>query len=82
MGSRKLLVLVLWLLLLLFIYLLGQAHGSSPRYSHMLKVKKPKSHQSSPRSFLGALPKTIPIPPSGPSKKHNDIGLQNSRRFP
>ncbi|XVF37137.1 hypothetical protein REPUB_Repub19eG0119900 [Reevesia pubescens] len=79
MGSRKLLVLVLWLLLLLFIFLV-QAHGSS-RYSHMFKLK-PRSYQNSPRSFFGALPKAMPIPPSGPSKQHNDIGLQSSRRFP
>ncbi|XWS24994.1 hypothetical protein CRYUN_Cryun27aG0032400 [Craigia yunnanensis] len=81
MGSRKRLVLVLWLLLLLFMFLFGRAHDSSSRYSHMFKVN-PKSHQNSPRSFFGALPKAMPIPPSGPSKKHNDIGLQSSRRFP
>ncbi|XWS15245.1 hypothetical protein CRYUN_Cryun35bG0078200 [Craigia yunnanensis] len=81
MSSRKLLVLVLWLLLLLFIFLLAQAHGSSSRYSHMFKVN-PKSHQKAPRNFCGALPKAMPIPPSGPSKKHNDIGFQSSGRFP
>ncbi|XWS21762.1 hypothetical protein CRYUN_Cryun30bG0082000 [Craigia yunnanensis] len=81
MDSRKRLVLVLWQLLLLFILLFGQAHGSSSKYSHMFKVN-PKYHQNSPRSFFGALPKAMPIPPSAPSKKHNDIGLQSSRRFP
>ncbi|XVE60156.1 hypothetical protein DITRI_Ditri05aG0105100 [Diplodiscus trichospermus] len=83
MGCRSIrLVLVPWLLLLLFIFLFGQAYyGSSSRYSHIFKVN-PKSHQNSPRSFFGALPKTMPIPPSGPSKKHNDIGLQSSTRFP
>ncbi|XVF64377.1 hypothetical protein PTKIN_Ptkin09bG0164500 [Pterospermum kingtungense] len=82
MGSRKRLILVLWVFgVLLFIILFGEAHGPSSRYSHMLKVK-PKFHQNSPRSFFGALPKAMPIPPSAPSKKHNDIGLQNSRTFP
>ncbi|XVE95667.1 hypothetical protein REPUB_Repub02eG0118400 [Reevesia pubescens] len=81
MGSRKRLVLVLWLLLLLFILLFGQTHSSSSRYSHMFRMK-PKSFQNSPRSFFGALPKAMPIPPSGPSKKRNDMGLQSSRRFP
>ncbi|EOY16668.1 Inflorescence deficient in abscission-like 2, putative [Theobroma cacao] len=78
--GRKRLVIVLWLLILVFIFLFGQAHGSS-RNSHMFKVN-PKSHRNSPRSFFGALPKAMPIPPSGPSKKHNDIGLQSSRRSP
>ncbi|XVF39111.1 hypothetical protein PTKIN_Ptkin01aG0009100 [Pterospermum kingtungense] len=81
MGSRKLLALVLWLLLLVFLVLLGEAQGSSSRYSHRFKVH-PKSHHNSPRSIVGALPKGMPIPPSAPSKKHNGIGLQGSRTFP
>ncbi|CAG7904812.1 unnamed protein product [Brassica rapa] len=37
-----------------------------------------------PESFSGFLPKTMPIPPSAPSKKHNVYGLQstNSQRYP
>ncbi|KAG0496404.1 hypothetical protein HPP92_001095 [Vanilla planifolia] len=30
---------------------------------------------SSPASFTGFLPKAVPIPPSGPSRSHNSIGL-------
>ncbi|KAK8538809.1 hypothetical protein V6N13_009184 [Hibiscus sabdariffa] len=81
MGSRKLVLLLL--LLVLFSFSFGEAHGSS-RYSHTLNIK-PKStttHQKLPSSFVGALPKSMPIPPSAPSKKHNEIGLQSSTTFP
>ncbi|CAN8240249.1 unnamed protein product [Cochlearia groenlandica] len=37
-----------------------------------------------PESFTGFLPKTMPIPPSAPSKKHNVYGLQSThfQRYP
>ncbi|KAK8642907.1 hypothetical protein V6N13_012231 [Hibiscus sabdariffa] len=81
MGSGKLGVVVLWL----FIFLLAAAAavlGSPSRYSHMFHMNPKSSHRNSPRSFFGALPKTIPIPPSAPSRSHNDLGLQSSTTFP
>jgi len=39
---------------------------------------KPK-FQGSHQNFSGFLPKAMPLPPSGPSKQHNSIQLQNSR---
>ncbi|KAK8966810.1 Protein IDA [Platanthera guangdongensis] len=31
-----------------------------------------------PSLFFGFLPKAMPIPPSGPSKQHNSVGLQSN----
>nr|GLL19632.1 hypothetical protein CICLE_v10026873mg [Ipomoea trifida]GMC62959.1 protein IDA-LIKE 2 [Ipomoea batatas] len=36
----------------------------------------PGTHRSSTGHFLNFLPKRFPIPASGPSRKHNEIGLQ------
>ncbi|KAG2716336.1 hypothetical protein I3843_03G123400 [Carya illinoinensis] len=58
-------------LFLLIILILGHCHGS--RTTNVFK--KPKSQHSG--HFLGFLPRRIPIPASGPSRKHNDIGLQS-----
>ncbi|KAI4348068.1 hypothetical protein L6164_008830 [Bauhinia variegata] len=69
MGKRNLHVILM--LLFLLIYLAGQSHGS--RQTQVFKVK-PKSH-AFPPNFYGFLPKAVPIPPSGPSVKHNNIGL-------
>ncbi|GMN32932.1 hypothetical protein TIFTF001_003878 [Ficus carica] len=48
---------------------------------HQVFNTKPKSsdhdHQVVSGHFLDFLPKGIPIPSSGPSRKHNDIGLQS-----
>ncbi|KAE8100443.1 hypothetical protein FH972_018340 [Carpinus fangiana] len=81
MGERNLVLVLLWFLLL-WILLVGvtQADHDAGGNSQVFKVK-PKS-QNSPRKFLGFLPKGKPIPPSGPSKKHNNIGLQSSQRSP
>ncbi|CAJ1974682.1 unnamed protein product [Sphenostylis stenocarpa] len=64
---------ILLLLLILFLSTLEHGHGS--RTTTVFKFK-PKS-QHSTGHFLGFLPKRMPIPYSSPSKKHNDIGLQN-----
>ncbi|KAH1065161.1 hypothetical protein J1N35_030148 [Gossypium stocksii] len=81
-SSRKLVALFLWWFL--FIFLVGEAAHASPsrHYSHRLKMNPNSSPQNPPRSFFGALPRSIPIPPSAPSKNHNDIGLQSSATFP
>ncbi|KAF8106906.1 hypothetical protein N665_0130s0072 [Sinapis alba] len=71
-------------------------HTSSSRPARFFKVRRPNPHHHHhnhgfidddyypPESFSGFLPKTIPIPPSAPSKKHNVYGLQstNSQRCP
>ncbi|KAG2324360.1 hypothetical protein Bca4012_038877 [Brassica carinata] len=71
-------------------------HSSSPssRPQRFFKVRRPNqlhhNHNHGfdddypPESFSGLLPKTMPIPPSAPSKKHNVYGLQstNFQRYP
>ncbi|KAG6774316.1 hypothetical protein POTOM_021669 [Populus tomentosa] len=75
---RSHLVLALWLLLITS----SASHTYGARQSQIFKMMKPNSQSSSPSTFMGFLPKGIPIPPSGPSKRHNDIGLQGSKSFP
>lgn len=70
---RRPLVRLIWLFLLL-VFIVGSCHGS--RVTNVFKFK-PKSQYSG--HFLGFLPRRIPIPASGPSRKHNDIGLKSYR---
>lgn len=64
---------VLLVMLLLVIYFVGHGYGS--RHTQVFKVyPKTKALDS---NVLGLLPKGM-VPPSGPSKKHNEIGLQSS----
>nr|DAD22598.1 TPA_asm: hypothetical protein HUJ06_024061 [Nelumbo nucifera] len=72
--SKRHLVLLLWLFVA-FIFFVRQCQGSR----NTQVFQKPKSQIQG--YFFGFLPKATPIPPSGPSKKHNDIGLQ-SRKLP
>ncbi|RZB61453.1 hypothetical protein D0Y65_043959 [Glycine soja] len=73
MGRRHLHVLLM--LFLLIIYLVGASYGS--RHTQVFNIQ-PKS-QGLHQNFFGFLPKAMPLPPSGPSKQHNSIQLQNSR---
>ncbi|WCJ43394.1 hypothetical protein M5689_024135 [Euphorbia peplus] len=41
----------------------------------LMKQLKPKSQST---ALFGFLPKAMPIPPSGPSREHNGIGLQST----
>lgn len=68
-------ILLLWLLLLV-VFIIGDCHGSRSSRIHDTTFK-PKPQNSG--HFLGFLPKRMPIPASGPSRKHNDIGLQSWR---
>ncbi|CAN8251617.1 unnamed protein product [Cochlearia groenlandica] len=63
---------------LLFLLLLGFCNGS--RTSTNVFNSKPQKEQNdvvspSSRQFLGFLPRHFPVQASGPSRKHNDIGL-------
>ncbi|XP_031473019.1 protein IDA-LIKE 2 [Nymphaea colorata] len=60
------------ILLVLLLGFLVCCHGSRPMQSFSAK---PKSGRVG--SFLGYLPKATPIPPSGPSRQHNGVGLQS-----
>ncbi|KAJ7974086.1 Protein IDA-LIKE 2, partial [Quillaja saponaria] len=80
MGRRIVNIPVLMMVVLLLIYMVGQSDGSR---SHTLVFKmKPKSKIHSPPTFLGLLPKGMQVPPSGPSRRNNGLGLQGSWRSP
>ncbi|KAL7117720.1 hypothetical protein ACP275_03G090900 [Erythranthe tilingii] len=55
-------------------------HVNCARHTQFLKVKPQSNinHDSPNPNFLGFLPKGVPIPPSGPSQRHNAIGLDAS----
>ncbi|KAI4374204.1 hypothetical protein MLD38_012221 [Melastoma candidum] len=86
MGYPRKLVMILLLLSMAVIiinifFLVGHCEGSS---RSMTATTTTKTNRFKPRQpeeighFLGYLPRGIPIPYSGPSRKHNDIGLQSS----
>ncbi|KAK7279855.1 hypothetical protein RJT34_24914 [Clitoria ternatea] len=77
--DRRHLNVLLVLLLLFLMYFVGHIYGS--RHTHVFKVQ-PKPQANLPSNFFGFLPKAMPIPPSGPSRKHNNIGLQSSMGKP
>ncbi|XP_023644012.1 protein IDA-LIKE 5 [Capsella rubella] len=66
---------------------------TSSRPQRFFKVRRPNPLQHHhddqgfiyddypPESFSGFLPKTLPIPPSAPSKKHNVYGLQRTNYY-
>ncbi|KAL3728918.1 hypothetical protein ACJRO7_033496 [Eucalyptus globulus] len=68
--------LLLWLSLYLFILFVAHCHGSRST-QHAFKIKPKQPHDNGIGHFLGFLPRHFPIPASGPSRKHNDIGLQS-----
>ncbi|KAG5529145.1 hypothetical protein RHGRI_029726 [Rhododendron griersonianum] len=69
---KRPLVQLLWVVMV-FIFAFGQCHGS--RSTNVMFNVNPRSQNSG--QFLGFLPRSIPIPVSGPSRKHNDIGLKS-----
>ncbi|OAY62685.1 Protein IDA-LIKE 2 [Ananas comosus] len=40
---------------------------------------RPAAAKNSSGAYLGLLPRAIPIPPSGPSKRHDSVGAQSHR---
>ncbi|KAE9617419.1 hypothetical protein Lal_00034754 [Lupinus albus] len=73
MGRRYRLVLLKLMFLLL--NRVGSCYGSSQ--TQVFFNVKTKS-QGLPQSFYGYLPKAMPIPHSGPSRKHNGIEIERS----
>ncbi|CAN1234950.1 Protein IDA-LIKE 4 [Linum perenne] len=55
-------------------------HGVQATSSTAAAMRIPRRSKWSPSTttFMGFLPKGMPIPPSAPSRKHNGIGLQSS----
>ncbi|CAA6660512.1 unnamed protein product [Spirodela intermedia] len=60
--------------LVLFFFLLASCCHGSRNIQAFHVATTPTSNNSG--HFLGFLPRSTPIPPSAPSKQHNDIGLQ------
>ncbi|KAI4365520.1 hypothetical protein MLD38_021499 [Melastoma candidum] len=78
----KILLLQLSMVVIIVFFLVGHCEGSS---RSMMTTTAKANTRFKPRQpeeighFLGYLPRAeIPIPYSGPSRKHNDIGLQSS----
>ncbi|GMI86676.1 hypothetical protein HRI_002336900 [Hibiscus trionum] len=71
--TRPLVVLV-WVFLALSFIACLQCHGSRSTATDVFK-SRPKSQHTG--NFFGFLPRHFPIPASGPSRKHNDLGLQS-----
>ncbi|CAG7860453.1 unnamed protein product [Brassica rapa] len=73
---------------IIFLFLLlGLCNGARTSKNNVFNSQSHKEvHHvvsSSSQQFLGFLPRHFPIPASGPSKKHNDIGLLScDRSFP
>ncbi|GMP25436.1 hypothetical protein CsSME_00002308 [Camellia sinensis var. sinensis] len=80
-----LLIQLVWVVMvLLLMFIVGDCQGSrSTSTTNVVFKVKPKTVTSQSQNsvgghFLGFLPKRIPIPASGPSRKHNDIGITSS----
>ncbi|KAG5245018.1 IDA2 protein [Salix suchowensis] len=73
-ACRRPLTLILCLFFLFFVFFFGYSHGS--RSTNVLNFKTKTQEEG---HFLNFLPRHLPIPTSGPSRRHNDIGLQSSR---
>lgn len=91
MGSasldRRLQILRTFFLLLTFVLLLLGQHcqGSRPHAAarNVFKIRpRPPEGNGDIGHFLGFLPRGFPIPASGPSRKHNAIGLQSLQASP
>ncbi|KAL4379069.1 hypothetical protein GQ457_02G017520 [Hibiscus cannabinus] len=67
------LVPLLWVLLLLSFIVCLHCDASRTTATNVYKTKPKPEHAG---HFSGFLPRHFPIPASGPSRKHNDLGLQ------
>ncbi|KAG2316859.1 hypothetical protein Bca4012_067762 [Brassica carinata] len=69
---------------LFVLLLLGLCNGARTSKNNVFNSKSHKEVNgvvaSSSQQFLGFLPRHFPVPASGPSRKHNDIGLLSCDR--
>ncbi|KAF8715548.1 hypothetical protein HU200_027207 [Digitaria exilis] len=77
-SNRRRLVLQLlcWSLLVLLLVLLPPSCQAS---RELQPFKGRPLEAGAPNSFLGFLPRR-PVPPSGPSRQHNSVGLESQRQ--
>lgn len=71
------LISLLWFFLLVLSFFFID-HSNATRTSHQFFKFNPNNNQNSGH-FYNVMPKRFPIPASGPSRKHNEIGLQSWR---
>ncbi|KAG7034431.1 Protein IDA-LIKE 2, partial [Cucurbita argyrosperma subsp. argyrosperma] len=76
-GRTRKLAWMLLVMLLMNGELLICCNGYPTKHALFFKLKPKKPHSYG--HFFGFLPRRIPIPASGPSRKHNDIGLRSWR---
>lgn len=71
-------------MILFLIMIIFSCDANGARHTQFLKVKPrtTTTHQSGHNNFFGFLPKGVPIPPSGPSQRHNAIGLDGTDESP
>ncbi|KVH94842.1 hypothetical protein Ccrd_003087 [Cynara cardunculus var. scolymus] len=81
---RALMNLLPWRSLLVFtifvFFMVGQTECTRTSSDHVFRVVDPNSNHQFSGNFFGFLPKRkTPLPTSGPSRKHNDVGPENWR---
>ncbi|KAF5735369.1 protein IDA-LIKE 2-like [Tripterygium wilfordii] len=79
MGRRYMVMVALvW-----FVLLGDSSTINGSRHTHFFKVKPTLREKTPPSTLIyyDLLPKAVPIPPSGPSKEHDNIGLQTSKKM-
>ncbi|KAK9110441.1 hypothetical protein Sjap_018501 [Stephania japonica] len=77
--SDGVVLVLLWLALFLILFInLSSVQASSRNTQVFHNIGNKRSHNGDDAfNFRGSLPKGVLVPPSAPSKKHNDIGLQS-----
>ncbi|PIN02930.1 hypothetical protein CDL12_24560 [Handroanthus impetiginosus] len=72
MAKRSKIIPILLALSFIFLH---NGHATKATHTQFVKIK-PKTHTAPYTKYFGSLPKGVPIPPSGPSRRHNGIVLQ------
>ncbi|WOL18790.1 hypothetical protein Cni_G27587 [Canna indica] len=67
------------ILVVLIIVLLLCMHASCKEIKEAASSRPKKTTTTTSGDFVGFLPRSMPVPPSAPSKRHNSIGLSGRR---
>ncbi|KAH0453539.1 hypothetical protein IEQ34_017863 [Dendrobium chrysotoxum] len=65
-------------LIFLLLLLSGSLHSQASKNAKDMKSQEPEASRNH-HLYFGFLERAMPVPPSGPSKQHNSVGLQNRR---
>ncbi|PIM98563.1 hypothetical protein CDL12_28952 [Handroanthus impetiginosus] len=77
MGKKPQILLIF----LMFLIICTCDHASCARHTQFFKVK-PLIRNTPNSTYFGFLPKGVPIPPSGPSRRHNGFGVESGVGLP